>query len=454
MNVLSLLEKIDLSSIGCSFADIRIEERTFTSITIENHIVSNGIEESNVSAFIRIYSGGRWFYTSASDLSLIQEKILSLAKTAKSFKGVEKRFFQLSKPHKSILLKKENKNSTVYSIKEKLELLKHFDSLTANLNLCKISQTNYIDRYSKVYYANSAGVKSAYDYTGAQIGLFYTLSGGGEPFADNCKIYSSDFSGLNSSEDLLKSSIDESIDFLNAKNADPGVYPLILSPMTTGVFAHESFGHKSEADFMLGDENMKKEWEIGKKVGSKVLSIIDDGNIEDASGYCPIDDEGTRANKTYLIKNGLLSGRLHSLQTAEELLEEPTGNARALNAEYEPIVRMTNTYIDKGDKTFSDLVSSVKDGFYIKTLKHGSGLSTFTIAPLRSYRIKNGKIVEPVKINVITGTVFETLGDIEALSDTVVLHSSLLGGCGKMEQYPLRVSFGGPDMLVSKMNVS
>ena len=112
---------------------------------------------------------------------------------------------------------------------------------------------------------------------------------------------------------------------LNARPVQAGVFPVILSPTAAGVFAHESFGHKSESDFMLGDENMKKEWTLGKKVGADILSIYDSGE-EEGSGYVPFDDEGTRTQKTYLIKNGVLTGRLHSAATAADLEEEVTGN--------------------------------------------------------------------------------------------------------------------------------
>jgi len=145
---------------------------------------------------------------------------------------------------------------------------------------------------------------------------------------------------------------------------------------------------------------------------------------------------------------------LHSISTAYDLGEKTTGNGRAINFEYQPIVRMTNTFIEKGDVSFDSLVSSIENGYFIKSIKHGSGLSTFTIAPLRAYRIISGKIAEPIKINVITGTIFQTLNDIEGVSDEVELKSSLMGGCGKNEQFPLRVSFGGPFVFVKKMNVS
>ena len=104
------------------------------------------------------------------------------------------------------------------------------------------------------------------------------------------------------------------------------------------------------------------------------------------------------------------------------------------------------SYIESGDKTKDELISEVKNGIYIETIKHGSGMSTFTIAPSLAYYIRDGKIAEPVNISVITGNVMETLNEIDGLSDNVEILSFILGGCGKMEQFPLPVGFGGPYM--------
>ena len=227
---------------------------------------------------------------------------------------------------------------------------------------------------------------------------------------------------------------------------------MVFAPDVTGVFAHESFGHKSESDFMLGDETMAREWQIGKKVGSELLTIRESGLL-DGSGYVPYDDEGTSATDTYLIKNGILSGRLHSATTAAALNEELTGNARAINCDFEPIVRMTTTYVDRGTSTVDELIAGIKHGYYIKTVKHGSGMSTFTIAPSICYEIVDGKLGDPVKIAVLTGNVFETLGLIDGVANDLTILSFVTGGCGKMEQFPLNVGLGGPHIRISKMNV-
>jgi TldD protein len=156
---------------------------------------------------------------------------------------------------------------------------------------------------------------------------------------------------------------------------------------------------------------------------------------------------------THIIKNGILTGRLHNSDSAADLDEWVTGNSRAISFEYEPVVRMTTTYIDKGSKTYDELIAETENGIILMDLMHGSGMSTFTIAPSYAYYIKNGKIDKPVRISVVTGNVFEALSDIDGISDKVDMHSFVGGGCGKMGQWPLPVGFGGPYIRVKNMQV-
>ena len=103
--------------------------------------------------------------------------------------------------------------------------------------------------------------------------------------------------------------------------------------------------------------------------------------------------------------------------------------------------------------TFEELIAPIQKGYYIKTISHGSGMSTFTIAPAVAYEIVDGKLGDPVQISVLTGNVFETLHLIDGLTKDVELLAVVLGGCGKMEQMNLPVGFGGPYVRVSSMNV-
>ena len=204
---------------------------------------------------------------------------------------------------------------------------------------------------------------------------------------------------------------------------------------------------------MLGDPQMLEDWTMGSQVASDGVSIMDGGN-DLGSGYMPYDDEGQKTSMTHLIKNGRLTGRLHNALTATALGEPLTGNARAISFRFEPIVRMTTTTFAAGDLSKDELFAGVKDGYFIETVRHGSGMSTFTIAPGLAWRIRDGQIAEPARIAVITGTVFQTLREIDALSDEVEVPFLVGGGCGKLDQWPLSVGFGGPYVRVKRMEVS
>ena len=339
------------------------------------------------------------------------------------------------------------------SLKEKRELCESYLDVAKGITEVKTFQIGYKDKYQKRGFLSSRGRRFLYDFADYGIYLYFIFREEKFIFKDVFKEWGQDFQALKGKQLVVKEFIQEAMKHLKAPSIVTGKYPVIMNSDVVGVFTHESFGHKSEADFMLGDETAKKEWKIGAKVAAECVSIVDSGLEWNSSGYCPIDDEGMPSSKTYLIKNGLLQGRLHSLQTAYEFQEAPTGNARAMNFEFEPIVRMTNTYIEPGNKTKEELIRSVKNGIFVSDYQHGSGMSTFTIAPTRSYWIRDGKIAEPVKVPVISGSVFETMGKISGVTSDLKIHSSAFGGCGKGEQSPLRVADGGPMIIIDEMQV-
>ncbi len=311
----------------------------------------------------------------------------------------------------------------------------------------------YLDRNSVFTFESSRGADISYTYQTCGMSFGCSMVEGEKKLSAHWQKGATEFGDLTGVEGELRASMQEHATFMrNSVPVEAGVYPVVLSPEAAGVFAHESFGHKSESDFMLSNESMREEWQLGMTVGSPILSIAECGEYL-GCGYVPYDDEGTKARKNYLIKNGILAGRLHNTVTATVLGENLTGNARAIDCTFEPIVRMTNTYIEGGDLTFDELIAPIKKGYYIKKISHGSGMSTFTIAPTLAYEIKDGKLGRPVQISVITGNVFKTLGLIDGLTKDVEMLSFVTGGCGKMEQSGLPVGFGGPCVRVSEMNV-
>ena len=435
------------------YADVRIEDRFTTAIVYKNGALDSCRVRNEKRAFIRVYDGQIWLYASTSDTNKIQAELDNLYAQATPCDDIANHpIVKRYQVNVATEYKFEDRNVRNVSVEDKKELCKRILPHVKSQFLA-MSQIGYQDRNSRYEFYSSKGADIKYDYQMCGILAVGVLAAPGDfvqAVYQLAKPYFDEIKGFEA--DIEKKMADADNFVQNAKPCKKGKYPVILSPMAAGMFAHESFGHKSEADFMLGDEQMAKEWVLGKKVGSEILSIVDTG-ADFGSGYVPFDDEGTRCTKTYLIKDGILCGRLHSATTAAALDEELTGNARAIDCKFEPIVRMTNTYIEPGNSTFDELVAGIDEGYFIDTVSHGSGGSTFTIAPSIAYEIKNGKLGGPVKISVVTGDVFETLMKIDGLSDETVFEDGVFGGCGKMEQFPLHVLDGGPFVRVKEMNV-
>jgi TldD protein len=435
------------------YVDVRIEDSVDTEIRFKQRTLQGQKVRQTKGALIRVFDGRRWYYASTTDLDSIQAQINSLAQMAEPNPHIlEHPVVKAFEANRETLLRYKRNSVTDVSLEEKQSLVESI--------LRKIADPAVVNHSS--YYVDNRTVKSFYSSRGAALTFDRQICGmrfhldivwGDNKDQTSVSRAATTLEELKGFKEYFLEEMCKDISYVrDAEPVVPGEYQVLLSPEATGVFTHESFGHKSESDFMVGDETMKAEWALGKRIGGDLLTIIDD-STELGAGYTPFDDEGTKGRKTEIISGGILTGRLHSTPTAVALGEEPTGNARAVSFEYEPIVRMTTTYIAKGDRPLKDILAEMDEGIFVDTIKHGSGMSTFTIAPARAYKIEGGKIAKPVKIAVITGNVFTTLQEVDAVSQEFRVVSPVGGGCGKMEQYPLPVGFGGPYTRVRKLQV-
>jgi len=439
------------------YSDVRIERIYRSLIRIEMGRLEEVKEKSDSGAFIRLYDGKRWYYASTTDTASINQELAQLAMLAdKPDKQAISRLTTRMEKNLGDFCKFAAQSVAKTGLKDKISLLESYAALVQNDKEITHWSASYSDSHiSKQFYSNltktDTGLKFDTQTAGLRLGVRF--GSGANVFSETWCKAETVFDQLKQLHAEAKEYIEQARDYFHrAENIEGGVYTVILSPLAAGIFAHESFGHKSEADFMIGDTAMLKEWQLGKRVGAEKLSIVDDGNLA-GSGFTPFDDEGTKAKRTPLIERGILRGRLHSSVTAADLDEAVTGNARSIGFEFEPIVRMTATFIEPGELSKDELFAGVSRGIFIDSVKHGSGMSTFTLAPSMAYLIEDGKVTRPVRFSVITGNVMQTLDHIDAVSDKLEILSFVGGGCGKMEQYPLPVSFGGPYVRVKQINV-
>jgi TldD protein len=236
------------------------------------------------------------------------------------------------------------------------------------------------------------------------------------------------------------------VELLSAPRVKAGRYPVVLDNKLAGVFVHEAFGHLSEADHVCENEQARQMMVLGRKFAPDYFSVYDDATLEGHWGSSRYDDEGTPTAPTPLIVNGELTGRLHSRYTAARLGERPTGNAYAINYQHAPIVRMTNTYVASGRQNVADLIGPIKEGVYACGAFGGQTmLENFSFSAAHARMIRDGELAEPVRDVVLSGNLFQTLGNVTGLGDEMRMES---GGCGKGGQAPKPVGIGAPHMRI------
>jgi TldD protein len=238
------------------------------------------------------------------------------------------------------------------------------------------------------------------------------------------------------------------VEQLKAKPPKAGTFPAVLGSNVVGVFVHEAFGHLAEADLTLSGSILSDK--LGKKIASDIVTFYDDGTVEGAFGSFKYDDEGVPTQKTLLIKDGVVVGLMHNRDTAQKFNTKPTGNARAENFRFEPIIRMRNTFMEPRDNSFEELVEDIRFGYYLKTVRGGQANlnGTFQVGIQEAYEIVNGEVGAPVRNASISGSTLETLLKVDAVGKDFALWS---GRCGKGQT--AFISDGGPHIRVGEVLV-
>jgi len=241
------------------------------------------------------------------------------------------------------------------------------------------------------------------------------------------------------------------VDLLKAEPVKAGEYRAVLDQSLAGVFTHEAFGHFSEADTIEDVPTMREKMRIGAPLGSGVLSITDDPTRPGQLGFYRYDDEGVAARPVALMKDGVLTGRLHSRRTATEFGEPVTGHCVAEDYNYAPIIRMGCIFIEPRNDPREELLAKLGDGLYL--CNHMGGQTTgenFTFGAQFGFEVKNGKPGRMLRDINISGNLYATLRNISAVGNDLTLRE--VGGCGK-GQTNHRSCNGAPHVLVESLVV-
>lgn len=341
------------------------------------------------------------------------------------------------------------------SLEEKRRLSQAYNEIILGYHPAIVaSSVRYADNMRHTIYANSEGTYIEQTMPDVTLMLAAIARKNGDVQQGFESLgFAAGYEAAQGQEEKAELAAKRAVDLLSAKPVRGGHYTVLLDQELAGVFVHEAFGHICEADFLLHNEPLRKVMKLGKRFGGEALNIVDDGFIPGARGNSPYDDEGVPRSKAYLVREGALSGLLHSRATAHKMKARPTGNARAVSWEHEPIVRMRNTFIEPGPYTLEEMLDGIEYGIYACSAFGGqTEFEQFTFSAAYAYEIVNGKVEGMLRDVVLTGNVFETLGNLEMIGRDFKLCASA-GGCGKGAQWPLPVTMGAPHVRIRNVTI-
>ena len=442
---------------GGDYADLFFEHTYTNSVALQDGAVNRSNSNIDFGMGVRVLSGDQTGYAYIENVTL--EEMLKAARTAARIasssvktkpvslteRSLKTNYYAISTPWEGVVLKE--KIPYLQKLNDKIFALdKRVRKVSASLN----------DSTSHILFCNSEGV-SYYDYR-----PMVTLSAvcimeenGRFENSHSARAYRKGFEFL--SDDIIdviaREAVENTSILFKAIKPKGGEMPVVMGSGGSGILLHEAIGHAFEADFNRKNISIFSE-QLNKKICNEHISVVDDGTIPFNRGSINIDDEGTYGQKTYIVKDGILTSYLHDRISARHYGIASTGNGRRESFRNMPIPRMRATYMEAGNVKESDIIASVKNGIFVDKFTNGQvqiGAGDFTFFVKSGYLIENGKLTQPIKDINIIGNGPKALADITMVADNDKIDNGTWT-CGKDGQ-SCPVTCGMPSALVSKLTV-
>jgi len=458
---MGLLHKVDPFSVlkaalahGGEYADIYVEETANTSIVAEEKRIEKVITGRDRGAGIRVISNLKTYFAYTNDTS--EKGLLEAASVVA--KGVQK-----GEPRGDINLKRKEvapgfeikRLPAAATVDEKVALVNRGQE-TAWAFDKRIRQVRvvYGDAARNVAIVNSLG-EWVEEERNSLLFLCNAVSAEGDSIQTGYEPLGG-ILGLEAFDETPPEAIAEkaakrAIMMLGARRAPGGKMAVVLSSEAGGTMIHEAVGHGLEADLALQNLSVYS-GKIGERVASELITVLDDATIPHKRGSFFFDDEGTPAEKTVLVENGVLKtymcDRLNSMRSGLK----PTGNGRRESYHHRPIPRMTNTIITPGKESPEAIVKSLDKGLFVRKMGGGQVNTVngdFVFEVTEGYLIENGKVGEPVRGATLTGNGPDILMKIDMVGSDLGFG---IGTCGKDSQ-GVPVSDAQPTLRIPEITV-
>jgi len=447
-----------LLDLDVDYADIRFDQEQKTQIGFKGdqleQIATFNPQGGHVRAY---YRGGKAiaFFSKIEDAVEITRETAAAARAAAAHHREPIRLADVPMIQEDFAIHATADPRKV-SLAEKHDLLSHYNSIAMQVPEILMTQFMYGDSYALRTYVSTEGTAVTYEHLISHIiGIIVGKRGDAVRRAYFAVGGSEDYGRLLDRETLMQQALAELDELLSASPVKAGVYPVVLDPYGASIFIHEAFGHRSEADLTQDHPMLRERLALGAEIASPMFNVVDDPTIPGRGGTYPVDDEGVRAKPTQLISEGRVAGRLHSRESAASFGEQPTGNCRASDAGYGPLIRMSNTVIEPGEHTLDEMISSIDDGLYVAGGAGGQGGIDFTFGARWAHRIRNGKLGEMVSDANLSGNLFSTLKAISMVGNDQLMLEYCDCGKGSFDgvQMTSRICAGAPHIKIDAATV-
>ena len=449
----SVLQGLDGRQVD--FADLYIQDQVLESWSLEDGIVRDAGYSHDQGAGIRVNTGERVGFAYTDDLELS-----ALSAAAKAASGIARAGQSGMQAIRTVSAPRLYQDSVPMNVApaERVEFLKQIDAFTRALDPRVQEVTlSLVAQQEKTWVLNTEGVLAQDVRPLVRFGVSVIVrdgdrrergnAGGGGRFDLSRLIEGSQ------PEHWAREAVRLALVNLQAVSAPAGTYPVVLGPGWPGVLLHEAVGHGLEGDFNRKGTSAFS-GRIGEQVAAKGVTVVDNGTLTDRRGSLSVDDEGTPTQETVLIEDGILKGYLQDRINARLMGVAPTGNGRRESYACLTMPRMTNTYMRAGDHDPEEIIASVKDGLYAVNFGGGQVDITsgkFVFSTTEAYRIRDGKIAEPVKGSTLIGDGPEAMGSVSMIGNDLALDEGV-GTCGK-EGQSVPVGVGQPTLKLDQLVV-
>ncbi len=445
---------------GVSYLDLRFESISSESVSAEDGKPKEVGYSSEQGVGVRALAGGAWGFAAAqiegeNETKVISQVVEEAAKLALALRGSQTVRLAPTRVVREAVVLPMKVDPLDISLEEKMALCVEASAraLKVDTSVKKSGVGLGFQTVEKVF-VSSEGAEISQKETVTFGGVFAQALKG-----DVSEYYSDSVGGLGGYELIEDFGFVEqgqvvgckATTLAGAKPTPTGEATVVLDPEFCSLLSHEIMGHPSEADRVLGKEAAwaGRAWwkdKVGQQVFSEALTIVSDATFEGYLGSFRYDDEGVPSKRVINVERGVLRSFLHSRETAAEYKTEPNGAMRASSYLFAPLIRMTNTYIERGDWKPEEILGEVKDGVYLKgdkTPSIDSRRYSFQISAKEAFAIRNGEVCEPLRSPTLTGVSPDFLSTVDAVGRDLKIFP--VPNCGKGEPMQvMRVGNGGP----------